>query len=108
ANDGDPDGYPLTIVARTNGAHGVVTITGGGTGLSYDPTGRYIGMDTFTYTINDGDGLTRTATVKVTIPRDTTAPVVVAPSQRYLGQTVGTTRTKVRLSWSGTDGGSGV
>ena len=31
-NDSDPDGDPITITAKTNGAHGAVAITGGGTG----------------------------------------------------------------------------
>ena len=38
ANDTDPDGDTLTIIAKTNGAHGTVAITGGGTGLTYNPT----------------------------------------------------------------------
>ena len=56
----------LTIVAKTNGAHGTVNITGGGTGITYTPA-KWVGTDTFTYTIMDGDGLTATATVTVTV-----------------------------------------
>ena len=37
ADDSDPDGDALLITARTNGAHGTVTITGGAPGL---PTTR--------------------------------------------------------------------
>jgi hypothetical protein len=37
ANDTDPDGGPKTIVSWTNGSHGTVAITGGGTGLTHQP-----------------------------------------------------------------------
>ena len=108
ANDVDPDGDTMTITVKTNGTHGAVAITGGGTGLTYDPVSHYHGTDVFTYTVNDGHGKTDTATVLVTIPKDTTKPVVIAPAQRFPGQTVATTTTKVRLSWSGSDPGSGI
>ena len=62
-----PDtGETLTITARTNGAHGTVVITGGGTGVTYKPGTNYYGSDSFTYTISDGT-LTNTATVNVSI-----------------------------------------
>ncbi len=37
AGDTDIDGDSLSITAKTNGAHGTVTITGGGSGLNYRP-----------------------------------------------------------------------
>ena len=107
ANDDDPDGDSFTIIARTNGAHGTVAITGGGTGLTYDPATLYDGPDTFTYTIRDPGGKVDTATVVVTVVRDTAAPIVVAPAQRFLGQTVGST-LRARITWSATDAGSGI
>ena len=69
ANDtAAPDsGESLTITARTNGAHGTVTITGGGTGLTYKPATGFSGTDSFTYTISDGNGGFDTATVVVTV-----------------------------------------
>jgi hypothetical protein len=67
ANDSDPDGDPLTITAAADGAHGTVTITGGGSGLTYAPEVDYNGADSFTYTISDGQGGTDTATVSVTV-----------------------------------------
>jgi VCBS repeat-containing protein len=58
-----PDaGQTLHISAVTQGAHGTVAITGGGTGLTYTPAPTYRGSDSFTYTISDG-ALTDTATV---------------------------------------------
>ena len=107
ANDQDVDGNNLTIKAKTNGAHGTVVITGGGTGLTYNPVNSYHGIDTFTYTISDGL-LADTATVLVTVDRDRTAPVVVAPTERFPGHTVGSSTTKARLTWSARDPGSGV
>ena len=47
-----------TITAKTNGAKGVVAITGGGTGLTYKPNLNANGSDSFTYTIDDGHGAT--------------------------------------------------
>jgi putative cell wall-binding protein len=68
ANDSiAPDtGESLTIVAATQGAHGSVAITGGGSGLAYQPNAFFEGADIFTYTISDG-ALTDTATVLVTV-----------------------------------------
>ena len=69
ANDtAAPDsGETLTITAKTNGGHGTVAITGGGTGLTYKPATGFSGTDTFTYTISDSRGLFDTATVLVTV-----------------------------------------
>ena len=107
ANDQDLDGNNLTIKAKTNGAHGTVVITGGGTGLTYNPVNSYHGIDTFTYTISDGL-VSDTATVLVTVDKDRAAPVVVAPTERFPGQTVGRSTTRARLTWSAKDPGSGV
>jgi hypothetical protein len=63
-----PDtGETLTITAVTQGANGAVAITGGGTTVSYTPNANFFGSDSFTYTINDGNGGTDTATVFVTV-----------------------------------------
>jgi VCBS repeat-containing protein len=62
-----PDaGQTLHITAVTQGAHGTVTITGLGTGLTYTPAATYRGSDSFTYTISDG-ALTDTATVLLNV-----------------------------------------
>jgi VCBS repeat-containing protein len=75
ANDSDVDGDPLTITAVETGAtKGKVTITGGGTGVSFDPNGKFEELgtgqsasDSFGYTISDGQGHTATAMVAVTV-----------------------------------------
>ncbi len=65
-NDSDIDGDSLSIVSTTDGAKGVVAITGGGSGLTYRPNDNVNGTDAFTYTVSDGIA-TRTASVTVTI-----------------------------------------
>jgi VCBS repeat-containing protein len=70
-NDNDPDATDtLLVTIVTQGGNGTVVITGGGTGLTYEPNANYFGPDTFTYTISDGHGGTDTATVNVTIIND--------------------------------------
>ena len=75
ANDTDANADVLTIVAVTQGSHGSVAITGGGTGVSYTPNANYFGGDSFTYTIDDGNGGTDTATVTVTVTSVNDVPV---------------------------------
>lgn len=83
ANDTDPDGGTNTIASTTQPANGTVVITGGGTGLTYQPNANYCNnppgttLDTFTYTLSPG-GSTATVTVTVTCIDD--APVAVADS----------------------------
>jgi hypothetical protein len=69
ANDTDVDGGPKTITAASDPANGTVAVTGGGTGLTYQPDPNYCNdppgttPDTFTYTLNGGS----TGTVAVTV-----------------------------------------
>ena len=63
-NDTDPGNDPLTITQVTAPAHGTATIHPGG--IQYTPAAGYIGPDSFTYTISDGDGGSATATVNTT------------------------------------------
>ena len=74
ANDTDADGGPMSVGAVTQPDHGVVAITGGGTGLTYEPAVNYCGPDTFTYTLSPGSS---TATVDVTVTCVDDAPVAV-------------------------------
>ena len=108
ANDIEYDGETLHITAKTNGAHGTVAITGGGTGLTYDPNQLYSGKDGFTYTISDGHH-SSTATVVLTVVADTVKPVATAPVQTFYNQTSGASSVKVKIAWGGSDtGGTGV
>jgi len=65
ANDSDPDGDSLTVIAVTQPAHGSAAFTP--SGATYTPTANYNGPDSFAYTISDGNGGTATATVSVTV-----------------------------------------
>ena len=69
-NDVDPDDDELSIVAVTDGEYGTVTITDGGVKVgervTYTPNdATYLGLDSFTYTISDPEGLEDTATVTI-------------------------------------------
>ncbi|MEL7487540.1 MAG: cadherin-like domain-containing protein [Pseudomonadota bacterium] len=64
-NDTDPDGNSLTIVSKTNGSRGFVSIIGGAQ-LRYTPNTNTNGSDSFSYTISDGTA-TDTATVSMTV-----------------------------------------
>jgi hypothetical protein len=64
ANDTDPAGDQITIVAVGAAAHGTTSFTAGN--VSYQPSANYFGPDSFTYTISDGVS-TDDATVTVQI-----------------------------------------
>ncbi len=64
ANDSDPDGDTLTVVAATQGAKGTVAVNADGT-ITYTPGRKAKGSDSFTYTIEDGTGNAASATVSV-------------------------------------------
>ena len=64
ANDTDADGDTLQVTAVTQGANGTVTINPDNT-VTYTPGIAFPGTDSFTYTIDDGNGGTDTATVSI-------------------------------------------
>ena len=67
ANDSDPDtSDSLSVTAVTQGTSGGVTINGGIT-VTYTPNAGFAGLDSFTYTIADGNGGGDTASVYVTV-----------------------------------------
>ncbi|NEP20172.1 MAG: hypothetical protein F6J97_25360 [Leptolyngbya sp. SIO4C1] len=76
ANDTDPDGDPLAIESfdAISTANGVISLDDNGTPadtaddrLVYKPSPRFVGDDSFSYIVSDGNGGTATATVSVTI-----------------------------------------
>ncbi len=83
ANDTDVDGGPKTVNAVQNPSAfgGTVLITGGGTGVTYEPAPNYCNsppgttLDTFTYTLAPGGSM---ATVTVTVTCVDDPPVAVA------------------------------
>lgn len=74
-NDSDPDGNALTITNVSNGVHGTATIGGAGTSLTYTATKGRVAGDAITYAISDGNGMSASATVTLTIAN--AAPVAV-------------------------------
>ncbi|MBV2139182.1 MAG: cadherin-like domain-containing protein, partial [Candidatus Thiodiazotropha sp. (ex Ctena orbiculata)] len=66
-NDSDPDGDTLTVTSVTQGTNGAVTIDPVSGNPVYTPNPDFNGTDTFTYTIDDGNGGTDTASVTVTV-----------------------------------------
>ena len=81
ANDTDIDAGPKTVANASDPDHGTVVITGGGSGLTYEPDSNYCNDgpapdDTFTYTLNGGSQ----ATVSVAVSCGDDAPVAVNDS----------------------------
>jgi large repetitive protein len=77
ANDYDPDGEAIALVAVTDPSHGTVEIASATTAV-YRPAGGFVGVDRFGYTIVDGAGTEASATVTVELlPLDATnrAPI---------------------------------
>lgn len=76
ANDTDVDAGPISISTASQPANGAVSVTGGGTGLTYTPAADYCNdppgttPDTFTYTLAPG-GSTATVGVVVNCVEDT-------------------------------------
>jgi len=66
ANDSDPDGDALTIVSNTQPANGRIIVGSGGQ-LAYVARFGFCGVDTFTYTIRDAQGLMASAVVTINV-----------------------------------------
>ena len=68
-NDIDTNGDPLTVTNLTQGTNGSTVLEPDGT-VTYTPDPGYLGVDTFTYTANDGLTDSNVATVTVTVATD--------------------------------------
>ncbi len=75
ANDSDPDGDALRIVALGTPAYGSVTVDAGQI-VTYWPQAGFTGTDRFSYTIDDGRGEAATATVTVRVEPGNAPPTV--------------------------------
>ncbi|MEM3119124.1 MAG: tandem-95 repeat protein, partial [Nitrososphaerales archaeon] len=78
ANDTDADGDTLNITSFTQPTNGTVEAGTLANTLRYIPNANFNGVDTFTYTVSDGNGGTDTATVSVTVSAVNDAPVLNA------------------------------
>ncbi len=71
ANDDRRPNSGTVISEFTQGSNGgTVSLAPGGSGLLYSPATNYVGDETFTYTLRDGNGVTDSATVSVTVLPD--------------------------------------
>ena len=71
ANDRDPEGGNLSVLANASPANGAAAVSSGA--ITYTPDRNFNGRDQFTYTISDG-GNTAGATVYVTVKAVNDAP----------------------------------
>jgi hypothetical protein len=99
SNDADVDGGPRTIDAVSQPDHGTAAITGGGSGVTYQPNAGYCGADSFTYTLNGGDA----ATVSVTV--DCSQPPTAVNDSATIAQGSGPNLIDVLANDTDTDGG---
>lgn len=67
ADDTDPEGLPLRVVAVTDAAGGAVAIGADEATVTYTPRADAAGRDVFTYTIEDMAGNRSTATIQVEV-----------------------------------------
>ena len=67
ANDHDPDNDVLLITTITTPVNGGSVTDNGSGSLTYTPSGGYVGIDRFIYTITDNHGHQETAEVTITI-----------------------------------------
>ncbi|MCY2927877.1 MAG: Ig-like domain-containing protein, partial [Planctomycetota bacterium] len=65
-NDTDSDGNSLSAAVATGPAHGTLSLQGNGA-FTYTPAPGYVGLDSFTYTLDDGHGLSQTGTANLTV-----------------------------------------
>jgi VCBS repeat-containing protein len=75
-NDSDIEGDTLTIVSVSGVENGTAVISG--TTILYTPNLGFVGSDTLTYTISDGE-LTATATVTITVVQVESGFVIYLP-----------------------------
>lgn len=90
ANDFDPDGDSLSVASVQEPTNGVVLLNPNGT-ITYTPSGGFVGIDRFEYTINDGRGGSATGGVSVTVESGANmAPIAVADQVEVLRDASGT------------------
>ena len=78
---------PKSVASATQPVHGTVAITGGGTGLTYQPNAGFCSTtpDTFTYILNGGDSATVSVTVECFDPEIST-DLSATPTAPSIGQ----------------------
>ena len=102
ANDSDPDGNSLRLVAVGSASNGSVAIDG--SRVRYTGNTGYSGTDSFSYRIEDGAGGVATGTVTVSVTRPNQPPVAI--DDRYVVGGFGQVNLPVLLNDSDPDGDS--
>ncbi len=75
ANDSDPDGDSLTIVSAVNAEFGSVHVDSSGNLHYTAPSDNWVGIDSFTYTIRDGNGAESKAVASIDVKINTSPDV---------------------------------
>jgi len=101
ADDNDPDGDPISIVAIGNPSHGTVKLLSGGSVL-YVPLANFHGTDSFSYRIaDDKHGKTCGAVTVTPQPVIELGRYLVGEAGLYVCEVVSTARSRAaRCSWS--------
>ncbi|HXI69439.1 MAG TPA: Ig-like domain-containing protein [Verrucomicrobiae bacterium] len=94
----DVDGPVTNFVLVTLPTHG--TLTGSGANQVYTPATNYFGLDSFTFTVNDGSLTSAVATVSITVTPANDAPIAFSQSLTNVEDTV----LPITLTGSDVDG----
>jgi large repetitive protein len=78
ANDTDVDGGTRTIAGVTPGANGTAVISG--SQIMFTPNSGFVGTATFAYQVTDGQAVSNSATVTVTVTGANQPPIAGGPS----------------------------
>ena len=77
----DVENSPLTFIIVSSPTHGTLTLLNTNTGaVTYTPTNNYIGSDSFTFRVNDGQTNSLPATVSITVTPPSGADIQVTLS----------------------------
>jgi VCBS repeat-containing protein len=90
ANDTDVEGNSLSVTAVTQGANGAVIINPDNS-ITYTPSLNFVGTDSFTYSVSDGNGGTDSATVNVTVANVNDTPTAGDDAATVVEDSVGNT-----------------
>ncbi len=108
ANDTDPEGDFLTITGVTAPARGTATVSADKRTVTYKPSSGYLGPDSFTYTITDGNGNNDMATVNLQVTDPNAGPAKIAFSNATVTRANGVLTAIVTLSNTGGNAASNI
>ena len=100
ANDMDADGDPLTASVETGPSNGNAVVNANGT-ISYTPDAGFVGGDSFTYTVSDGNGGSDTAIARIIVNPLSTATDLLGTANR--DRLVGTSADETFQGFAGRD-----